>query len=36
MLSYGFDFIDKRQSKRVTHPPGNLVAGEPRAEKHLT
>ena len=32
MLSYVFDYIDERRSKRVTHPPGNLVAGDTRAE----
>ena len=32
MLSYVFDYIDARRSKRVTHPPGNLVAGDTRAE----
>jgi hypothetical protein len=32
MLSYVFDYIDERISKRVTHPPGNLVAGDTRAE----
>ena len=32
MLSYVFDYIDERRSKRVTHPPGNLVAGDTRAD----
>ena len=32
MLSCVFDYIDERRSKRLTHPPGNLVAGDTRAD----